>query len=834
MTSLVETRSVELAIGGMTCAACAARVERTLNKLDGVSARVNFATERATVEAVVPIERLVEQVEAAGYTATPLRRDDADPADREAAERVRSLWWRLVVALLVGVPMADLSFTLALVPSLRFPGWPWVVLALTLPVVGWCAWPFHHKAVAAARHGGSSMDTLVSLGIIAATCWSVYTMFWHGAASQPADGIWGLVLRPGGSIYLDVAVGVTIFVLAGRLFEAKAKRTAGGALRALAALGTKDVAVLGADGAERRVPVDELRVGEEFVVRPGETIATDGEVTDGACAVDASSMTGESIPTETGPGDPVAGGTVALGGRLVVHATRVGADTQLAQLVRLVERAQGEKAAVQRLADRVSGVFVPVVVRVTGGALREQVLRQAGAVEHASEHASEHVIAHAIAAAARAECGELPAITGFRALPGLGAQGMVDGGDVLVGSVRLLADHGIALPTDLADTREEWEAAGRTCVGVARDGVAVGLIAVADTVRPHAAQAVGDLHALGLRTVLLTGDNTATARAVAAEAGIDDVVAEVLPADKAAAIERLQAEGRGAVRDPARPRHPAHHPRQPVVGLRLQHRRPAGRRPRTPQPACRGRGDGVLLAVRGVQQPAATAVQRRAMTSSRAASMPLTETGHANSSARARAAARRKSSGRASSPVTADANAGAASATAAPQPGCTISRSAEEAETTTGVPEASASSAASPNVSCGPGARETSALARRRATVRRSDRKPRKVTGRPRARRSSARRRGPSPAITSRTAAPDSVSAATVSTLRSTCFSGDKRPQWTISASAPPASARRQPSSRLAGAKVARSTPSGTRCTLGAPIRSNSSRAKAVVQTTLS
>ncbi|HVV12001.1 heavy metal translocating P-type ATPase [Amycolatopsis sp.] len=631
MTSVVETRSVELAIGGMTCAACAARVERRLNKLDGVSARVNFATERATVEAAVPVERLVEQVEAAGYSATPLRRDDADPADRQAAERVRGLWRRLVVALLVGVPMADLSFTLALVPSLRFPGWPWLVLALTAPVVGWCAWPFHRKAIVAARHGGSSMDTLVSLGIIAATCWSVYTMFWHGTASQPTDGVWGLVLRPGGSIYLDVAVGVTIFVLAGRLFEAKAKRSAGGALRALAALGANDVAVLGEDGAERRIPVDALRVGDRFVVRPGETIATDGEVTDGACAVDASSMTGESIPAETGPGDPVVGGTIALGGRLVVRATRVGADTQLAQLVHLVERAQNEKAAVQRLADRVSGVFVPVVItlavgtfavwlglagsperafsaglavliiacpcalglatptalmvasgrgaqlgvflkslqalesaraidtvvldktgtlttgqltlaglEVTAAATREQVLREAGAVEHASEH----VIAQAVAAAARAECGELPVVTGFRALPGLGASGVVEGRDILVGSVRLLADHGISLPADLVETREKWEAAGRTCVAVAADGAAAGLIAVADTVRPHAAQAVADLHALGLRTVLLTGDNAATARAVAAEVGIDDVVAEVLPADKAAAIERLRHEGR--------------------------------------------------------------------------------------------------------------------------------------------------------------------------------------------------------------------------------------------------------------------------------------------------
>lgn len=626
-----EKRPVELAVGGMTCAACAVRVQRKLNKLDGVTASVNFATERAVVETTEPVDvpRLIEQVENAGYTATLVQRHE-DVAD-SGPDQVRLLWRRLAVALLLGVPLADFSFSLTLVPSLRFAGWQWVVLAMTAPVVMWCAGPLHRKALSAARHGASSMDTLVSLGVVAATCWSGYTMFDHGAAVQSTDGVWGLVLRPGGSIYLDVAVGVTIFVLAGRLVDAKAKRAAGGALRALASLGAKDVALLDDSEQERRVPVRELAVGDRFVVRPGDTIATDGEVEHGACAVDKSAMTGESIPTEVGVGDEVIGGTVALGGRLVVRATHVDSQTHLAQLVRLVEKAQSDKAAVQRLADRISGVFVPAVLtlavatfgtwlalgypveqafrtglavliiacpcalglatptalmaasgrgarlgvfikghqalesaraidtvvldktgtlttgqvavvdmRITDGAPRDTVLRRAGAVENGSEH----VIARAIVAAAEEETGDLPAVEGFRALPGLGARGEIEGHDVLVGSPRLLADSGIALPADLEDARAQWEQAGRTTVAVASDGVATALFAVADAVRPSALGAVAQLHALGLRTVLLTGDNQATARAVAAQVGIDEVAAEVLPADKASAIERLQAEGR--------------------------------------------------------------------------------------------------------------------------------------------------------------------------------------------------------------------------------------------------------------------------------------------------
>ncbi|WP_236794472.1 cation-translocating P-type ATPase [Amycolatopsis sp. GM8] len=631
MTEVLPSRTtepVELAIGGMTCAACAARVERKLNKLDGVAATVNYATEHATVTltAPVPMARLIAQVEGAGYTAREIERGDR----ADGRDRLRSLWRRLVVALLAGVPLADLSITLALVPSLRFPGWQWVLLALTLPVVTWCAWPFHAKALRAARHGTGSMDTLVSLGIIAAAGWSIYTMFGRSGGAH-AQGVWGLILQPAGSSYLDVAAGVTIFVLAGRMFEARAKHTAGTALRALAEMGARDVVVLGDDGAEHRVPIARLRVGDRFVVRPGDTVATDGVVVSGACAVDTSAMTGESVPVEVMAGDAVVGGTVALGGRLVVRAEKVGADTQLAQLVRLVERAQSDKAAVQRLADRIAGVFVPVVIalavatlggwllggvpveravscglavliiacpcalglatptallvasgrgaqlgvfikghqalesaraidtvvldktgtvttgrmavagiQVADGVSRATVLGHAGAVENASEHG----VARAIADLARAELGTLADVEDFRALSGLGVRGRVGGQEVRVGTVRLMRAEGVAIPDALEQTRADWEARGRTTVAVAIGDEVAGVLALADTVRPGAADAVAELHALGLRTVMLTGDNAATARAVAAEIGIGEVIAEVLPADKADVIARLRADGR--------------------------------------------------------------------------------------------------------------------------------------------------------------------------------------------------------------------------------------------------------------------------------------------------
>jgi heavy metal translocating P-type ATPase len=622
-----EFPEIELAVTGMTCAACAARVQKHLGKIDGVSAVVNLATEKATVRrtAPVPVAALIAQVAKAGYGAALV--EDAAP---ETGDRVRDLWRRLIVALLFGVPLADLSITLVLVPSLRFVGWQWVLLAMTLPVVTWSAWPFHRRAFVAARHGGSSMDTLVSLGVITAAAWSMFTVF-HDSADRGGGQAWGLIFQPAGSVYLDVAAGVTIFVLAGRLLEAKARRAAGDALRALAQVGAKQATVLRADGTEERTTAASLRVGERFVVRPGETIATDGVVADGSSAVDMSAMTGESAPVATAVGDPVIGGTVAVAGRLVVEATRVGADTQLAQLVALVERAQTEKAGVQRVADRISSVFVPVVIglailtglgwalagapaeqaistglavliiacpcalglatptallaasgrgaqlgvfikghqalesaraidtvvldktgTVTTGRMtvldrwtadgvdRDQLLGDVGAVENAAEHA----IGRVIAAYALRQLGRLPRADEFKALPGLGAQGWVDGRPILVGSPRLLAQNGYRGPAELAALREVWERKGATVVLVGTGGVVTAGFALADTVKSSAAGAVAALREMGLRTVLLTGDNQSSARTVAAAVGVDEVIAEVLPADKAATIERLQAEGR--------------------------------------------------------------------------------------------------------------------------------------------------------------------------------------------------------------------------------------------------------------------------------------------------
>jgi Cu+-exporting ATPase len=625
-------RSIELSIGGMTCAACAARVERKLNKLDGVRANVNYATEKASVQATsgVALAELIAQVERAGYRAAPIEPEASAPEEASDA-RVRYLLRRLVVALLLGVPLGDLSMTVVLLPSSRFIGWQWVLLALTLPVVTWCAWPFHRNAAVNARHGSTSMDTLVSLGITAATCWSVYTMFFHAGAGSRIDSGWGLIFRPAGSIYLDVSVGVTIFLLAGRLFEARAKRRAGGALSGLARIAARDVSVRRDDGQEYRIPITQLRAGDHFVVRPGETIATDGEVVEGHSGVDSSAMTGESAPVEVSKGSPVIGGTIARSGRLVVCATKVGKETQLAQLMRLVEQAQNDKAGVQRLADRICGVFVPAVLglavltflgwlviagsvepafssalavliiacpcalglatptalmvasgrgaelgifikghqalesakaidtvvldktgTITTGrmavvdvVLREgteldTVLRHAGAVEDASEHA----VAAALTALARAGLGGVPAVTDFTSLSGLGARGVVEGREVLVGSARLLIAQGIPVPATLEEQRVQWERRGCTTVVVAADGVTEGAFALTDTVRPSAAAAVAELHRLGLRTVLLTGDNEATARTVGAQVGIEDVIAEVLPHDKATVIETLQGQGR--------------------------------------------------------------------------------------------------------------------------------------------------------------------------------------------------------------------------------------------------------------------------------------------------
>ncbi|MEU3766002.1 heavy metal translocating P-type ATPase [Amycolatopsis keratiniphila] len=611
-------RTVELTVSGMTCAACSARVERALNKLDGVRASVNYATERATVQvpATLADDVLIERVRKSGYTAEI--RGDEDPDTGFA--RVRDLRRRLVVAALLAIPLGNLSITLALVPRLRFPGWELLCLVLAVPVVFWSALPFHRATLRNLRHRSSSMDTLVSLGVLSSFAWSAWSAFAGG--TEP--GYWigfGPTAAGADAIYLDVAAGVTTFLLAGRYFESRSRRSAAGLLAALDALAVKDVRVL-RDGAERMVPIGELAVGDLFVVKPGESIAADGVVHNGLSTVDVSAVTGEPVPAEVSTGDRVIGASVNRDGRLVVRATAVGTHSQLAQMTALAERAQARKAAVQRLVDRICAVFVPAVLGVAaltlavwllGGApAREgfaaavavliiacpcalglatptalmagvgrgaqlgilikgpdaleasrtvdtvvldktgtvttgkmtvtacrpadgfttgELLRFAGAVEAGSEHA----IAAAVVTAARAELPDLPAVERFTALPGLGAQGEVEGHDVLVGNARLFADRGIPGDFTVAD--------GATAILVAVDGRVAGHLEVRDAVKPSAPAAVEALHALGLRTVLLTGDNEAAARVVAEEIGVSDVRAGVLPAEKAAVIEELRAGG---------------------------------------------------------------------------------------------------------------------------------------------------------------------------------------------------------------------------------------------------------------------------------------------------
>ncbi|MFI5927093.1 heavy metal translocating P-type ATPase [Micromonospora sp. NPDC051543] len=618
---------IELAIGGMTCAACAARVEKKLNRMDGVSATVNYATEKATVryaDDVTPGD-LIETVQKTGYTAALPTPPTAEPPAQDPLRGPRTRLW---VSAVLSVPVV----LLAMVPPWQFDYWQWLSLTLAAPVVVWGGLPFHRAAWTNLRHGAATMDTLVSLGTLAAFGWSLWALFLGDAGMPGMTHPFRFAITRGdgaGNIYLEAAAGVTVFILAGRYFEARSKRTAGAALRALLDLGAKEVAVL-RDGVETLIPVDRLAVGDRFVVRPGEKIATDGVVDEGTSAVDASMLTGESVPVEVGPGDAVVGATINAGGRLIVTATRVGTDTQLARMADLVEQAQSGKAAVQRLADRISGVFVPIVIALAVGTLgwwlgtgagptaaftaavavliiacpcalglatptallvgtgrgaqlgvlikgpevlestrrvdtvvldktgtvttgrmtlvgvvpvsgedRAELLRLAGAVEAASEHP----IARAVAVAA-AEAGELPPVTGFANLEGLGVTGTVDERVVFLGRVRLLRERGVDVPPEVEWAVRDAEAAGRTAIVAGWDGRARGVLAVADVVRPTSRAAVARLRALGLTPVLLTGDNTTVARAVAAEVGVDEVIAEVLPAGKVDVVKRLQAQGR--------------------------------------------------------------------------------------------------------------------------------------------------------------------------------------------------------------------------------------------------------------------------------------------------
>lgn len=707
-----ETSEAELSIGGMTCASCAARVEKKLNRMDGVVATVNYATEKARVlfGPGTELDDLVATVEKTGYTARPVVRATAAPkppalpgtagsrpatagrpdgagphadtgrgtpadtgigtdadrrteppahdgvdapagtttdvdldADRDvdAEAGLTALRRRLLVSAALAVPVV----LMAMVPALQFDNWQWLSLTLAAPVVVWGGLPFHRAAWTNLRHGAATMDTLVSIGTLAAFCWSLWALF-LGDAGMPGmrHGFDLSASRsdPASTIYLEVAAGVVGFILLGRYLEARSKRKAGAALRALLRLGAKDVAVLrpaavagggtGQGTTEVRVPVGRLLVGDRFVVRPGEKIATDGTVVEGSSAVDTSMLTGESLPVDAAPGDAVTGATLNVSGRLVVEATRVGSDTQLARMSRLVEDAQNGKAAAQRLADRISAVFVPVVLLIALGTLVAQllatddvtgsftaavavliiacpcalglatptalmagtgrgaqlgilirgpevletarridtivldktgtvttgrmslgrvhtapgtaeadVLRLAGALEDASDHP----VARAVATgAAHRTGGALPDPVDFADVPGLGVRGTVEGHRVLAGRARLLADAGISLPEPLAAALAEAAAQGRTAVAVAWDGAARGVLEVSDTVKESSAVAVAELRALGLRPILLTGDNRAVADAVARAVGIEEVHAEVLPQEKVEVVRRLQAEGR--------------------------------------------------------------------------------------------------------------------------------------------------------------------------------------------------------------------------------------------------------------------------------------------------
>jgi len=618
---------VDLDIGGMTCASCAARVEKKLNRMPGVSATVNYATERArvTLPEGTSVSDAIATVEATGYTATEPAGEDESVEPREDDEVVE-LRRRVTISAVLTVPVV----VLAMVPPLQFDYWQWLSLTLAAPVVVWGALPFHRAAWINLRHGAANMDTLVSMGVGAAFLWSLYALFLGGAGEPGMRMSFHLLPTQGGGsneIYLEVAAAVTTFILLGRYFEARAKQRSSRALTALMSMGAKDVVVL-RDGKEERVPIDSLKVGEEFVVRPGEKVATDGEVVDGHSAVDMSLLTGEPVPVEVGPGDLVVGAGINTAGRLLVRATKVGADTQLARIAAMVEQAQAQKAPVQRLADRVSAVFVPIVIVLAtltavgwiafGGSVAfaftasvavliiacpcalglatptallvgtgrgaqmgivirgpeilestrrveaivldktgtltegrmtvvdvlagtasdtEEVLSLVAAVESASEHP----IGQAITASADS----FDAVDSFLSTQGQGVQGVVDGRAVVAGRLSWIAEQ---WSVHVPDTAREWvdrqQNLGRTVVCASVDGTFLGAVAVADAVKAESAAAVRDMKALGLEPIMVTGDNTAVAEAVARQLGIESVIAEVLPEDKIAAVAELQGRGK--------------------------------------------------------------------------------------------------------------------------------------------------------------------------------------------------------------------------------------------------------------------------------------------------
>jgi P-type Cu+ transporter len=636
MTQLrVPVQTIELDVQGMTCASCAARIEKKLNRLEGVSATVNYATEKATVHvgSGTTAQTLIETIQQTGYGATL---PAASPRDHDL--ELRQLRRRLIITAALSLPV----IMIAMVPAWQFPWWQWISFALAGVVVIWGAWPFHRATLLNLQHGNATMDTLISIGTLAAFGWSAYALLFGAAGeigfTHPFE--FRLIRHaPTANLYLEAAVGITTFILLGRYLEARAKRRSGAALRALLELAPSEATLLTASG-ETMVDISELHVGARFVVKPGERVATDGVVVAGHSALDSSTVSGESVPVEVGPGDAVVGATVNTNGRLVVEATRVGADTQLAQVVRMVEAAQSGKAAVQRLADRVSAVFVPIVIAIavatfgfwlgqgsgvsfaftsavavliiacpcalglatptallvgtgrgaqlgivisgpevlesarridtvvldkTGtvtegrmavvaviagqGATEQEVLMAAGAAESGSEHP----IAKAIADHARTH-GPLATITKLHDRPGLGvlaelselssAIARLDSDkSVVVGKLDLLDEEGLKVPDQLREVYVVEQAEGRTTVLVGWEGQVRGVIAVADVVKPTSAEAVRRLLMLGLQPVLLTGDHEPSARAVAAEVGIDEIIANVLPQQKVAEIVRLQETG---------------------------------------------------------------------------------------------------------------------------------------------------------------------------------------------------------------------------------------------------------------------------------------------------
>lgn len=592
---------IDLDITGMTCASCANRIEKKLNKQEGVTATVNYATEKAHIEtgegAAADADSYIAIVEKLGYGGS-VPKPEKPAGDDPAAKELRGLKRRLVVAVVLATPV----ILLAMIPPLQFDYWQWVSFALATPVILWAGWPFHKATWVNLKHGAATMDTLITVGTSAAYLWSLYALFFGHAGEPGMRHGWSILNHAGdpmGDIYFEVAAGVVTFVLAGRYFEKRSKQRAGDAIRALTDMGAKQVTVL-RDGGETLLPIEQLQIGDRFLARPGEKIATDGRILDGTSAIDQSMLTGESVPVDVGPGDEVTGATINTSGRLVVEATRVGEQTKLAQMAKLIDEAQSGKADVQRLADKVSGIFVPVVIAIalvtllfagfsnavavliiacpcalglatptallvgtgrgaeqgilirgpevlegahaittvvmdktgtvtTGtmrvvdvaptGAAREEVLRAAAAVEAYSEHP----IGRAIAEAGRDEFGDLPEVTGFKNLPGHGVEATVEGQVIRIGR----GDEG-------ASTNKA------TTVKVSADGRAIGTISVADTVRTTSAEAVRKMHDMGLKTVLLTGDNQQVADAVAREVGIDEVIAGVMPEDKVAHIRSLE------------------------------------------------------------------------------------------------------------------------------------------------------------------------------------------------------------------------------------------------------------------------------------------------------